>query len=535
MTEVQKRLKSDGLKTVVAQADATTEKTLASKYNVAGPVMHYWVKGEKITEYEGGKTTEDIYSWLKGRERPDVSELLENQVDQFLNDTMAGSYSLLARVKKNSARHKAFLKSLGAVMDVQEETTPLEDKFAVIYLPDTADAKADASLLLRQGGVAQPHAVDIMFDGSWTAVDISIWANKNSMPTLGRSFSTRYSPSVMERIGLEGFVVVCTKAEDDDDDDKGTDAVYEKFSPLLLPLAAKYPRWKFTLCDSSNLDKRAKESLLASFVESPRQIPDDFITLRIGEKRRYVLEGEEKILSPATVHEFLAEAQAGRWPGRHRSEDRPRKEVDEHGITILTGDTFHDKVKDESKDVFVMFTHPRCGHCEDLHPVWEQFAQEVKKRNWGKRGAVIAKLDMEKNDCEEIISEYPRLIVYPAVKAERKMTKKQVLVPDNRIQSLRHLSIERLMEFFLGNAVNLEVEDELELEAELSRKSKKKSKASGASSKAPKELEAEVAKTSKKKSKASGASSKSSKSASKDGGKRNKGKKARSKKEAEEL
>merc|ERR1712183_371605 len=79
---------------------------------------------------------------------------------------------------------------------------------------------------------------------------------------------------------------------------------------------------------------------------------------------------------------------------------------------------------------------------------------------------------MDKNDCEEDVTEYPKLLLYPAVKPERKMKQKAMLKINNRVQSLSNVTVEKLIEFLVGNAINLEGQDEQEMEAEIARESK---------------------------------------------------------------
>merc|ERR1711941_142073 len=94
----------------------------------------------------------------------------------------------------------------------------------------------------------------------------------------------------------------------------------------------------------------------------------------------------------------------------------------------IVGDTFEEIVMDPSKIVFVQFYAPWCGHCKQLAPTWSKLARMVKESSWRDMGVVIARMDGTENDSEEDLKEsgFPKLVLYPAVKAEKKMKKRRI-------------------------------------------------------------------------------------------------------------
>jgi len=60
-------------------------------------------------------------------------------------------------------------------------------------------------------------------------------------------------------------------------------------------------------------------------------------------------------------------------------------------VTVLGPDNFESVVLDETKDVFVEFYAPWCGHCKRLTPIWDKLSGVFK----GDSNVVIASLDAD--------------------------------------------------------------------------------------------------------------------------------------------
>ena len=60
-------------------------------------------------------------------------------------------------------------------------------------------------------------------------------------------------------------------------------------------------------------------------------------------------------------------------------------------VVILNPDNFDSIVKDSSKNVFVKFFAPWCGHCVRMAPTWKELAADLK----GNNEVVIAELDAD--------------------------------------------------------------------------------------------------------------------------------------------
>jgi protein disulfide isomerase len=79
-------------------------------------------------------------------------------------------------------------------------------------------------------------------------------------------------------------------------------------------------------------------------------------------------------------------------------------------VTTIVGSQWEDIVKDTTKDVFVKYYAPWCGHCKALAPHWEDLGKAFADHP----NIVIAKFDATENEAEGVdVGSYPTLIFYP--------------------------------------------------------------------------------------------------------------------------
>jgi protein disulfide isomerase len=127
---------------------------------------------------------------------------------------------------------------------------------------------------------------------------------------------------------------------------------------------------------------------------------------RSAAPRKFVFNNE---LTAESIVKFYEDYKAGTLPNYLKSEPVPEKNDDP--VKTVVGLSFKDIVLDSTKDVFIEFYAPWCGHCKQLAPIWKELATELSSVE----NLVIAAMDATANEVEHVdISGFPTLKFYPA-------------------------------------------------------------------------------------------------------------------------
>ena len=112
----------------------------------------------------------------------------------------------------------------------------------------------------------------------------------------------------------------------------------------------------------------------------------------IAEEKRFKCETKPADLTVDIIGQFADDVLSGAIKPHYRSEAIP--ESNDGPITVVVGENFNEIVMDPTKDVFVKYYAPWCGHCKKLMPIWEELGEAFAKD----KDIVIAKFDATANE-----------------------------------------------------------------------------------------------------------------------------------------
>lgn len=109
-----------------------------------------------------------------------------------------------------------------------------------------------------------------------------------------------------------------------------------------------------------------------------------------------------------SLRDWAAGVKSGKYKYVPKSEPIP--ESNNGPVKVLVGKNWDEIVNDATKNVFVEFYAPWCGHCKTLAPKYEVLGERFANSN----DVIIAKIDGTANDVESHVEVrgFPTLVLY---------------------------------------------------------------------------------------------------------------------------
>lgn len=364
----------------VAKVDCTVEKDLCARFGIQGfPSLKIFRGPDSASDYKGGRKADDIIDIMKRQALPAVVELESAKVKEFSTSDKVVVIGVFSSKDSNEA------KAFNAVAN------NMRDKFSFGI---TTDKSSLSNHKVSDPGVILFKKFDEkvnVFDGSVSEKALKQFIEDKATPNMDDVGPDNFESYVNKKLPLL-YLFVST-----DEERKSAGAEVE-------PLAKEYKgKISFVYLDASKFGGHAESVNLKE--QWPALGMADMV-----KNTKYPFDQSKKIEKSA-VKAWLDKYLAGTLEPSYKSEPIP--ESNDAPVKVVVNKNYASIVKDTSKDVFIEYYAPWCGHCKKLAPIWEEFAESI-----GTENIVVAKMDATANDLPADtpfqVSGFPTLKLFQA-------------------------------------------------------------------------------------------------------------------------
>jgi protein disulfide-isomerase A1 len=374
-------LKSEGSVARLAKVDSTVEKQSAEKYGVKGyPTLKFFIKGEPV-EYEGGRTEKDIVNWIKRKTLPST---LEVSTSEQLASSINGNEVLVVffggkEVEGYSAFESAS-KKFDDVGFVYTSNTDLKTEHSV--------AEGTNVLLLKKFDEGRNELA-----GSFDVAKLTEFVESSRFP-LVLPFDQKAAQKIFGE-AIPSLFLIFQKNE-----------AGERAEAVFRETAAKLKgKIQFSISDIKDGGLGPRLAEFVGVKESDTPAFRIVVPQKSGAPKKFLFENEATV---ENLVKFFEDYSAGKLSAFLKSEPIP--ESNDSPVKVVVGKNFDEIVLDPTKDVFIEFYAPWCGHCKKLSPIWDELASQLSSI----KDLVIAKMDSTANEVESVsVSGFPTLKFYP--------------------------------------------------------------------------------------------------------------------------
>jgi protein disulfide-isomerase A1 len=379
----------------LAQIDCTEEEQLCGEFGIRGYPTLKVFRGESNEDYAGPREASGISEYMIKQSLPSVQQpatieelttIIEGEKKPFVIGVNAPADSIFESVASTLRNDYDFIsvsdKAIVKALDKKLTNVNLGKKTTYLLVhPDQFDDVRELS-------------------GDLSKEDLYAFVQAESIPYFGDINRETYMSYMSSPLPLAYYFY---------NNQEERDAIAADLSTLGKKYKGKI---NFVGLDATFFGKHAEVINM-----NPEIIPL-FAIQDIQSNKKYGIDQTEHPEGPnfATIEKFVQDFVAGNLTPITKSEPLPTKEEQEaNPVVKLVAHNHQEILEDVSKDIFVKYYAPWCGHCKKLAPVWEELG-EIFHSNSGKSEVIIADIDHTANDVAVPvdIEGYPTLLLYPA-------------------------------------------------------------------------------------------------------------------------
>eukprot|EP00911_Craspedida_sp_UC1_P002855 UC1_evm1s2092 len=373
-----KTLKENGVPVALIKIDATEQENIAQEYEVQGyPTLKWFVDGT-ASEYNGGRTADDIVAFATKKTGPPTSVLADTEAfEAFLKDN---EVAVLLLGKAEGATFEAF----------EQSAKTSEYLYATTELAEASEKLgASAPAIVVSRDFADPA----VFEGEEiTAEAIDAFVSTVSLPDV-LNFNEKNAPKIFGG-DLKVHFLLFTKHSDE-----------EAHVPLAEAFAAAAKTFKGKLLFVTVDVEVEEHASIMEFFKLESSPSYRIVDMSSG-MNKYKPASEE-----VTAENIVAYAQDfidGNLKRDLMVEDLP-EDWDAKPCKVLTGHNFAEVALNDDTHAFVEFYAPWCGHCKQLAPIWDRLAEKYDSND----KITVAKMDSTANEVEGIdVESFPTIMYF---------------------------------------------------------------------------------------------------------------------------
>jgi len=381
--------------------DSEDNKPLMQRFGVQGfPTLKLFRDGNP-KDYEGGRTADEIVSFLNRQLIPTISVLESvNDVSNFVNQERVVIVGFFE--SRDSEVYESFKTLANELRDnfLFGEVIALptiSSEFEVAIHPSIVLFKKfdEGKNILSEFNMKNHELLEGTSENGNSNLleDIRNFINTNSVPLIDEIGPENFRSYYDSKLPLAYLFV-----------NKEISGQQEHYVSLVHELAIETKgKLNWVYIDWKKYAKHGERLGLSGDVVPSLAIEDTV------DGMHYAFNEKEELTAEAIsvwVRKFLSKELLPTI----KSEEIPKKK-DGH-VTVIVAKTFTEIVHDPSKDVLVEFFAPWCGHCKKLAPVYEEVAKTLSSVS----SVLIAKIDVTANDVDPKlgIRGFPTLKFFPA-------------------------------------------------------------------------------------------------------------------------
>uniref|UniRef100_A0A8D3CP54 protein disulfide-isomerase n=1 Tax=Scophthalmus maximus TaxID=52904 RepID=A0A8D3CP54_SCOMX len=378
----------------LAKVDCTSHSQTCERFGVSGyPTLKIFRNGRDSAPYDGPRTAEGIYHYMKKQTGPDSVHL---QTDEDLQTFITHYEASVVGVFPGAAsRLSDFLKAAGL----------LREQFRFAHTTDLRlGAEYGVHVLLFR-----PPRLRNRFED-----DVVVFSDHMTITSLRRFIRDNIyglcpHMTLENRERLRGRDLL-TAFYDLDYHHNTRGSNY--WRNRVMKVASQYTGRGLTFSVANKKDFLSElEDDFGLGTSDGGELP--FVTIRTKLGHKFTMR-EEFTRDGRSLQRFLDDYFAGRLKRYVKSEPAPERNA--AAVKVVVAETFEDVVNDPEKDVLIQFYSPSCLHCKKLEPVYRELADRL----YSDRNIVIARMNAVNNDVPlgYDVQGYPTIYFAPVGKKD---------------------------------------------------------------------------------------------------------------------